>query len=216
MRIESNINQNTRTKIQPGNKKKKQEKEKHSSTNDETFELSDETRILNRLLHATINQFTPCPFYFSNAAARNIKQACTIAKNIQNQADSMGITLNYTMIYDMVIGLASQNNSNKILWTTTITAEYEALNSSEKSLFENLHNACLQNQTPTNIIENAALKYVEVKQTRANTLPGRRECAQIIIGYLKAEPVLNHNNVKRSLSLIIKEYVTPVTQPEVS
>jgi len=212
MRIESTASRNANSALQPGKKNKKRNKEKKSPTNVESLELSEESQLLNRLLHATSNQFTPHPFYFTNAAARNIQQACSISKNIQNQAESIGVLLNYTMIYDMVIGLATQNYYNHIQWTTAITAEYEALNQSEKCLFESLHNACLQNQTPTNIIESSALKYIQIKQTRTKTPPSRRECAKIIIDRLKREPILNNNNVKKSLSMIIKQYVAPNAQ----
>ena len=112
----------------------------------------------------------------------------------------------------MVVNIANQYHH--IIWTPTLTAEHEALNTDEKSVFEKLHNACLENQTPVSIIESSALKYVQFKQTRASLLPGRRECAKHIIDNLRNEPILNHNNVKKSLSSIIKEYVTQTAKAE--
>ena len=206
MRIDSRVIQNSSIAVKSVKKNEKQNKESRSFTQPESLELSDAAQLLNKLLHATSNQFSPYPFYFVNAAARNIKQASTISKNIQNQAESMGVLLNYTMIYDMVINLANQYHN--ILWTPRVTAEYEALNTEEKSLFEKLHSACLENQTPVSVIESTALKYVQFKQARAASLPDRRECATYIIDNLRNEPILNHNNVKKSLSTIIKQYVT--------
>jgi len=207
MRIESTANRNGKSTLHAKKKHTKHKKENNHSSNTESLELSDEAKLLNKLLHASSNEFIPFPFYFINAAARNVKQACTISKKIQNQADSLGILLNYSMIYDMVTNLATQNYLNNIQWTTTITAEYEALNNLEKSLFENLHNACLNNQISVNTIESAALEYIQIKQNRAENLPNRRECAKIIIDHLKKEPILKHNNINRSLSEIIKQFI---------
>ena len=216
MRIESTAIQNGSIAIKSVKKRENQDKENNPQPNSESLKLSDTAQLLNKLLHASSNQLRPYPFYFANAAARNIQQACTISKNIKNQAESMGVSLNYTMIYDMVVNLANKKNQNNILWIPTITTEHESLSNAEKALFEQLHIACLQYQTPVSVVENAALEYMQVKQTSAEALPDKRECAQIIINRLKAEPVLNHNNVKKSLSNIIKHYVTPATQAEVT
>jgi len=214
MRIQSLPNRNINTAFKSEKRQKKHNQDNNSSTNSESLELSDEAKLLNNLLHATINQFNPYPFYFTNAAARNINQAYTISKNIQNQAESMDVLLNYAMIYDMVINLATQKHFNKIQWDTTITAEYEALSNEEKMLFENLHNACQENQTPVNIIESAALKYIQLKQTKLENLPNRRECAQFVVDCLKEESILSHNDVKKSLSAIIKQYINPTSHAE--
>ena len=215
MRIESTPNRSSNPKFTANKKhnKKKQQESTHESH--ESLELSEECLILNKLLYATSNQFIPNPFYFANAAARNIKQACTISKNIQNQALSMGITLNYSMIYDMVTDLANQNYLNNIQWTNTLTPEHEALNNSEKSLFEDLHNACVEHQTTVRIIETTALEYIRHKQTRELNLPSKKDCAKFIVSCLKKEPILNHNNVTRSLSQIIRNYVMPEPQTEI-
>jgi len=214
MRIESWVNSNSNKALHPNKKQHKKKDGNKPPTDRESLELSEETRLLNKLLHATSNQFNPYPFYFANAAARNIKQACTISKNIQNQAESIGILLNYAMVYEMVIGLASQKHQNNIQWATTITTEYETLNNAEKLLFENLHNTCLSNQIPVKIIESIAIDYIQVKQNKTGNMLNRTESAQIIINQLKRELVQEHNSVKRNLGAIIKQYVNQQTKAE--
>jgi len=220
MKIDPTLTQKSSMAVQSVKKRHKEDNEakqekhrKKTPSHTESIELSETAQLLNNLLHATSNQFSPYPFYFVNAAARNIKQACSIAKKIQNQAESMGVSLNYTMIYEMVVDLANQHHQVQL--KPEMNTEHTALNMQEKTLFEKLHNTCLQNQTPTSIIASAAQKYLQFKQTKTTTPPSKQECAKLIIDSLKEEALLNHNETKKSLSLVIKEYVNQTEQTEV-
>ncbi len=220
MRIEPTTIQNGSIAVQPVKKRHKKEKEEKPPEYSESLILSEATQLLNKLLNATSNQFSPYPFYFRNAAERNTKQASALAKNIQNQAKSLGVLLNYTMIYEMVVNLASKGNH--ILWvlslSTTITRENETLSVDEKALFERLHNACQQNQISTDVITSTALNLIQFKQTRittaTNTPAHQTEYAKFIVEHLKKSSELNNNNVRKALSTIIKQYVTQAKQAE--
>lgn len=207
MRIESSSNHNSNALIKSKrNKKKSSQDDDQSSADSEFLELSDESRLLHKLLYATSNQFIPYPFYFYNAAARNVKQACKISRNIQNQAQSMGILLNYTMIYDLVIQLANQIYLGNIQWEATLTPEHESLNNTEKMLFEALHNACLKNKIAVENIKSIALKYVQLKHNRSENLPNKQECAAFIVSQLRQSPDFQKTQITKELSQILKQF----------
>ncbi len=213
MRIESSTSHSNNALLKSRKNKKKSSQDENQSLPDSEFlELSDESRLLHKLLYATSNQFIPYPFYFSNAAARNVKQACKISRNIQSQAESMGILLNYTMIYDLVIHLANQVYLGNIQWEATFTPEHESLNNTEKMLFEALHNACAKNKIPVDNIESIALNYVQLKQNRAQNLPTKQECAAFIVSQLKMSPDFQKAQIVKELSQLLKQFSTDTVQ----
>jgi len=210
MRVETSHHQNNRNSQYQQNKKKnvakENERQNHTESSESFLELSEESLLLYKLIQSRNNAFKPIPFYFTNAPARNVQQACKISKNVQREASDMGYQFDYSMIYDMVVDTATQRNFNKIHWHAMSGNAHEILSQNEKELFEELHAICVNDDTPTAILDRAVNKLIEEKQNAGSEFTNKHS-ARIIVEQLKQSPI-QHTSTKTKLNERISIFVS--------